>query len=69
VKKKKKTPFMMFLDQFNDFLIIVLIVAAIITGINNVVYFLHFFLLRLKEFAIAEVDTPNWRAVSANESP
>jgi len=38
-------------------------------GIGDVVYYLHFILLRLKEFAIAEVDTPKWRAVSANESP
>jgi Ca2+-transporting ATPase len=32
-EKKKKSPFMMFLDQFRDFMIIVLIVAAIISGI------------------------------------
>ncbi|KAF0180695.1 MAG: Ca2+-transporting ATPase [Nitrospirae bacterium] len=31
--KKKKTPLMMFLDQFKDFLIIVLIAAGIIAGI------------------------------------
>jgi Ca2+-transporting ATPase len=30
---KKRTPFMMFLDQFKDFMIIVLIVAAIVSGI------------------------------------
>lgn len=31
-EKKKKTPFMMFIDQFKDFMILVLIVAAIISG-------------------------------------
>lgn len=31
-EKAKKTPFMMFLDQFRDFMIIVLIIAAIISG-------------------------------------
>lgn len=31
-EKKKRSPFMMLLDQFNDFMIIVLIVAAIISG-------------------------------------
>ena len=30
--KEKKTPFMMFLDQFRDFMILVLIAAAIISG-------------------------------------
>jgi Ca2+-transporting ATPase len=30
--KEKKTPFMMFLDQFKDFMILVLIAAAIISG-------------------------------------
>jgi Ca2+-transporting ATPase len=33
VEKKKKTPFMMFLGQFSDFMILVLIVAAVISGI------------------------------------
>jgi len=32
-EKKKKTPVMMFLDQFRDFMILVLIAAAIISGI------------------------------------
>ncbi len=32
-EKKKKTPFMMFLDQFRDFMILVLIAAAVISGI------------------------------------
>ena len=32
-EKKKKTPFMMFLDQFRDFLILVLIAAAVVSGI------------------------------------
>src|SRR4030043_1325098 len=32
-EKKKKIPFMMFLDQFRDFMILVLIAAAIISGI------------------------------------
>jgi Ca2+-transporting ATPase len=31
-EKKKKAPFMMFLDQFRDFMILVLIAAAIISG-------------------------------------
>src|SRR4030066_346492 len=32
-EKKKKTPFMMLLDQFKDFMILVLIAAAVISGI------------------------------------
>jgi Ca2+-transporting ATPase len=32
-EKQKKTPLMMFLDQFRDFMIIVLIAAAVISGI------------------------------------
>ncbi len=32
-EKKKNTPFMMFLDQFKDFMILVLIAAALISGI------------------------------------
>lgn len=32
VEKKKKTPLMMFIDQFSDFMILVLIAAAVISG-------------------------------------
>ncbi|MBU4533034.1 MAG: ATPase, partial [Firmicutes bacterium] len=32
-EKEKKSPFIMFLDQFKDFLIIVLICAAVIAGV------------------------------------
>jgi Ca2+-transporting ATPase len=32
IEKKKKSPFMMFLDQFKDFMILVLIAAAVISG-------------------------------------
>jgi Ca2+-transporting ATPase len=32
-EKKKKTPFMMFFDQFKDFMILVLIAAALISGV------------------------------------
>ena len=33
IEKKKKSPLMMFLDQFKDFMIIILIAAAVISGI------------------------------------
>ena len=33
IEIKKKTPFMMFLDQFKDFMIMVLIAAAVVSGI------------------------------------
>jgi Ca2+-transporting ATPase len=33
VEKQKKTPLMMFLDQFKDFMILVLIAAAVVSGI------------------------------------
>lgn len=32
-EKRRKTPFMMFLDQFKDFMILVLIAAAVISGV------------------------------------
>jgi len=33
IEKKKKSPFMMFFDQFKDFMIMVLIAAAVIAGV------------------------------------
>jgi Ca2+-transporting ATPase len=33
IEKKKKSPFMMFLDQFKDFMILVLIAAAVVAGV------------------------------------
>ncbi|MBN1664069.1 MAG: cation-translocating P-type ATPase [Deltaproteobacteria bacterium] len=33
IEKKKKSPFMMFFDQFKDFMIIILLAAAVISGV------------------------------------